>query len=125
MIVHHAYGLHVSVADSRTDKIEPALLQVLAHCIGLSGARRDVLERAPAILLGLPADELPDVTVKPAELVPQLQEGARILDRGLDLQAIADNRGVSEKLLHPFRIVPRDFLGVEVVERLAVILALV
>lgn len=39
MVVHHANGLHKCVADGRSHKIEPALLQRFTHSIGLRGAR--------------------------------------------------------------------------------------
>ena len=42
MIVDHARGLHVRVADRRADKLESALLQVFAQGIRL-GAGRPVI----------------------------------------------------------------------------------
>src|SRR5207247_2365033 len=42
MIVHHAHGLHESVTDRRTDKLESAPEQVLAHRVGLDRPTGDL-----------------------------------------------------------------------------------
>ena len=44
MIVDHPGGLHVRVADRRTDELEAALLQVFAQRIRFSAGRRVVFE---------------------------------------------------------------------------------
>ena len=44
VIVDHARGLHVRIADRRADKLESALLQVFAQGIGLSAGRRVIFE---------------------------------------------------------------------------------
>ena len=72
----------------------------------------------------LPADEAPHVPVERAEFFLHRQERARIGDGGRDFQAIAHDAGVPEQPPDVARAKARHARGVEVRERLAVILAL-
>src|SRR5262249_41623947 len=78
VIVHHAGRLHVGVADRGADEREATLLQVLAHRVGLRGARGDQLHRLPRVAPGRAVDEAPDVLVEALELLLHFEESARV-----------------------------------------------
>src|SRR5690606_32062217 len=65
-------------------------------------------------------DEVPDVAIERAELALHVEEGACVVDGGVDLQPVADDALVGEQLTLSARVVPRDLLRVEVIERLPV-----
>src|ERR1051326_9534853 len=91
MIVDHAGRLHVRVTDRRADEGKAAALELAAHRVGLLGASRNLLWRAKPISLRLAAGELPDKAVEAAEFLLYDEKRARVLDRRLDLQAVADD----------------------------------
>src|SRR5271168_2772081 len=61
VIVHHAGGLHVGVADGRSHKPEATLAQILAHSVGFRGHGGNLRHRTPAIAFGRAAYKTPDV----------------------------------------------------------------
>src|SRR5437762_223809 len=123
MIIDHADGLHEGVADRRADKFETTPAQVLAHCVGLFRSRGNFAKRTPGVLFGFVADELPDVSVEAAELLLDRQEGFGVLNRRGNLESIANNARIGEKLFHFARVVTGDRRRVKVVEDLAVMFA--
>ena len=62
---------------------------------------------------------------KPAHLVLHLQRGLGVPDRGLDLEPVADDRGILHQPLDPAPVEARDLVDIEACERLAVTVALV
>src|SRR5216684_931253 len=51
--VHHAGGLHESIADGRADEAEAAFAQIFAHGVGLGRFRWHFFVRFPGVLLRL------------------------------------------------------------------------
>src|SRR5579862_1195242 len=125
MIVHHAYRLHEGIANGGSYKIESALLEILAHGIGLRGARLNLLRRPDRIHSRLASDELPDITVEAAKLFLHLEERSRIRDGGSDFEFVAHDSSIGKQLLDLLAIIGGDALDVEAVECPAVIFALV
>lgn len=125
VIVHHPSRLHKRVANRRADEFESARLQILAHRIRFFTCRRNIFQRFAFVVDGLAADELPNVFVERAELLLHLDEPLRVGNRRLNFQAIADDTGVTEQASHIAFVVLGDALVVEIVQRLAKILALV
>ena len=123
VVVHHADGLHQGVTNLCADEIEAAFAQVFAHDVGFIAPAGNILESFPAVLDRLPANESPEVTVKAAEFFLHGEKCFCVLDRGGDLQAVADDAGVGEQLLNFPQIVSGDFAHVEVVEGFAVVVA--
>src|SRR3954469_21034603 len=111
MIVDHAGGLHVGVADGRAYEPEAPSLQVLVHRVGLRSARRNLADAAAPIDLRLAAHELPDVLVEGAEFLAHREEGPRIADRGEDLELVPDDSRVAHKLLHLAGVESCDLCG--------------
>lgn len=70
-------------------------------------------------------DELPDEDVEQALASPQFQEPVCIVDRGLDLQPLADDAGVAEQGVDPAPCVASNPLRIELIEGPAVVHALV
>src|SRR5262245_43875030 len=89
VVVHHPDRLHESITDSGAHELEPAPQEVLAQRVRLLGARRDLLEGAPAVHLGLPPHEGPEIGVEGPELALDLQEGPGVPDRARHLEAVA------------------------------------
>src|SRR3954471_24009287 len=124
MIVDHAGGLHVGVADGRAYEPEAPRLQVLAHRVGLRRARRNLADAAAPVDLRLAADELPDVLVEGAEFLAHREEGPGIADRREDLELVPDDPRIAHQLLHLARIEFCNPGCIEARERAAKILAL-
>src|SRR5688572_4752896 len=113
VIVHQPRRLHEGVADSRADKTEAALLEILAHRIGFRRGRRHLLHRAPTITLRFSSDKTPDVAVEAAELALHRQKSLRVGDGRRDLEAVAHDAGIFHQrgaLLCPEA---RDLTGIE------------
>src|SRR5262249_44067557 len=124
VVVHHAGGLHESVADRRAHESEASPEQIPAHRPRRVGLGRAVAMSAPRVLRRVAADELPDVGIEASVLALHRQERPRIGDRGVDLRPVADDALVVHEPAYPRRGVARDLLRVESVERLPVRLAL-
>src|SRR5439155_6126381 len=112
------------IANSRADEAEAAAFQFLAHGVGLGGASQEVLERSPCVDDRVAAGELPDVGIEAAELLLYGEECLGILDRRADLLAVADDAGVGEQLAESALAIASDLLRIKLVERGAIILAL-
>ena len=124
VVVDHAGGLHVGVADGRADETQAALAEVFAERAGLLCLRGDLLVVAPGVLLGFAADKPPDVGIECAKFLLQLQKCLCIPNRGFDFQAVADDAGIGEQLANLPLVVAGHLLGIETVEDFAVALAL-
>ncbi len=127
VVIHQPHGLHERVHRGRAHKAPATLLQVLGHGDGCGrrgqGTRhfaRDALR--PFAGGGLVA---PGVVRQRAELAPQLQHAARVVDGGLDLAPVAHDGRVLHQALDLGGAKGCDLLGVEVRERGAKALALV
>ena len=116
VIVHHPGRLHHRVADCRSDELESAPDQLLAHRVRLDRARRHLLQRAPLVDPRPSADESPDVIVEAAELFLHGDERLRVADRGIDLQPIANDPRVREQSRHVAIAELRDARGIEFLE---------
>src|ERR1700722_2953815 len=125
VVVDHAGGLHEGVADGAADKSEAAAFEVFAHLVRLACASRQSSRSCPLVFLRLPADKLPDVTVKCAELFLYSLECLRVGNRGSDFQAIAHDAGVGKQRARLPLVIAGNFRGIELVERAAIILTLV
>src|SRR5207244_4122764 len=78
---------------------------------------------SPGIHKWLSADELPDVAVERTKLLLDIEKSSCILQRGCNLEPIANNARVAQQTLNPAAVVTRDALGIESVEGGAVVLA--
>ena len=125
MVVDHAGRLHVRVDDRGADEAEAALLEILAERVGLRRSRRHLLVLGPAILNRLAADEGPQVLREAAVLGLKIQVRARVGDRRLDLQPVADDARILQQPRQLALAEARDALGIKAGERLALALALV
>src|SRR5205823_8194203 len=108
----------------RTDELEAAREQILAQCVGFGRAGRNVAQRRPMIDTRCATHEPPDVGVERAELLPDAEERARVADRALDLEAVADDAGILQQTFDARRREPRDARRIELGECPAVIVAL-
>jgi hypothetical protein len=68
VIVDHPGGLHVGVANRRTDKFESALLQVFAQRIRFRAGRRIVFEPSQLMHDRFSVNEAPDISVEATKL---------------------------------------------------------
>lgn len=124
VIVHQARGLHVGVDDRASHELEPALFEVFAQGVGFLARRGELIHAAPAIDLGLAADETPDVFGERAELLLHFQESLGIVDGCENFQAVANDPRIEHELLDPFVGEAGDFFRIEIGERFAISVAL-
>ena len=96
MVIDHSHRLHEGVANRRTDEFESAPFQILAHGVGLPGACRNLLQVPAPVLDRLAAGELPDIPVKAAEFLLDLQKRPGIENGSADFEAIPDDARVLE-----------------------------
>jgi hypothetical protein len=124
MVIDHPRSLHKGVADRCPDKLETALFQILAHCIGFAGGARNVAQAPPRILQRCAIYELPDIGIKAAEIPLHLDKCFGVDDGGFNLQPVADNSGIfKQPSQFPLSIL-RDHRGLEIVKGRPVVLAL-
>src|SRR5215210_4747191 len=82
--------------SARLDEAEAAPLQVAAHRARLGRLRRYPAERAPAPDECLAFHEPPEVGVQAPELLLNGEDAARVADRRLDIEPVADDARVAE-----------------------------
>lgn len=97
MIIDHAGRLHEGVADCRTDKLEAAFFEGLAHGIRFRGCGGNVLEGLPMVADRSSVNKLPDVGVERAEFGLDFQKGLGISHGGLYFKPVADDARVIEQ----------------------------
>src|SRR6202171_189508 len=124
VIVHHSGGLHQGIADCGTCESKSAFLQILAHGVGLRGPRRDVLRTARPALFRLSSGELPEVSIKAAELALYGEIRLRVRNGRGNLQSVSNDPRISEQGPYFPRAVFCDLCRVESIEHFAVSLAL-
>src|ERR1700704_5301914 len=120
VIVHHPDGLHVRIEDRRTDEGEPPALQILAHRIGLGGARGDIPHGSPPILDRATIYEAPLIRVEAAEPRLYVEKRPGVLDRRFDLRPVADDPRICQQRSDLALVVARALPWIEPVERAAV-----
>ncbi len=99
MVIDHADRLHVCVNDRRSHKSKPPDFQVLTEQLGFLRYGRDLAHLLPPIEDGFVSDKLPDVSVEAYEFFLHFQESLRVVDRGADLEFIADDIRVLQQAL--------------------------
>src|SRR5688572_3113501 len=124
VVVHHTDRLHVGIDDGRADEGKSALSKVLAERVRDGRPRRDVLLCSMAANDRLAVDESPLVLREASELFLHGEKCARILDRRLDLHAISDDARIAEKHANATRVVARDEVRIEAIERAPVRISL-
>ena len=124
MVIHDSDGLHESVADRAAAEFESALTHVLAHGIGNRGSCGQVCQGAGFVHHGFSAGESPDIFIERAEFLLDFREPARVVDGGLDLQAVAHDAGVPHQSLNFLLFESRDLARIKSGKRLAEVFAL-
>lgn len=72
MIIYHSYCLHERVADNRSHKSEPVILQIFTHSVGLNGLGRYLFDGSVFVLNWFPFRELPNVAVEGSEFTTNI-----------------------------------------------------
>jgi len=117
MVVHHAHGLHESITDRRSDKLESPAAQGLTHCPGFSGLCWDIRIGLPVASRCRSGSELPDESIESGAVGANLQEGMGIDDRRFDFTSVTDYAGIGQKSLDVIFPEAGDFLRRETGER--------
>ena len=75
VIIYHAAGLHVCVANCRAHELEAAFFEIFAHGVGFRRGGRNLLMYFPAVLKRRAANELPQVVIETVliRLLPNLK----------------------------------------------------
>lgn len=124
VIVDHSDRLHKRVNDSRADELEPAPFQFTADFVGKRSFRGNFGERFVKMRFGFAVYKTPDKLVKTAELLLYFDKRFGVCHGGVYFQTVADYVRIFEQFGDFFAVVPRDFFGVEIIERRAETLAL-
>lgn len=124
VVIHHASGLHMGVANGRADEFKTARLEVFAHGVGLLSFRRNLLAGFPVIDFRRAVGELPYILVECPEFFLGCEEGFGVGDGGGDFQAIANDTGIGHQF-RGFRFgIARDFFWIKLVKGFAKIFTL-
>ena len=94
MVVDHPDGLHVCVHNRAADELESALLEVFAERVGFLGRGWQMFHARQPILDWPAADETPNVFVKRAEFLLDVEELLGIRDCSRYFQAITNDSRV-------------------------------
>lgn len=124
MVVDHAAGLHEGVADGAADELEAEFGEEFAHAVGEWGARRDGADVGDVVVDGGVIDNGPEGVGEGGATIEKGEIRAGVGDSGVDLQAITDDARIGEELFDFGRGVAGHAGGIEVVEGLAIRLAL-
>ena len=116
MVIDHAAGLHIGIADSRPDKLKTALLEILAHGFRFRCVSGDIGQSSEAVNFRLAIDELPDISVKAAKFRLHVQEGLGIAHHAADFGFVADDACVLQQFTDFGLIILGDHLRLELVE---------
>src|SRR3984957_16195865 len=124
VLIDDSHRLHEGVANSGPDEAEASTLQILAHRITLGGGLGDAaqVQRPPAQRTAF--GELPNVAVEGALGSLDLKIRPGVGNERLDLESISDDAGSQQQAPALKVAVAGHFLGVETVERFAVVRAL-
>ncbi len=120
MIVDHPDGLHVGIHNGGAQEFESSFLQVEGQFLGGGGDRWDVLHRPPTVDQRVSLDKIPHIFGKRPKFVLHFQKTLGVVDRGLDLGAIADDARILQQPLHPPAIKSGHFGGIKTGKSLAV-----
>ena len=82
------------------------------------------LNERQRLIRGLSSNKLPDIAIERAELLLHFEKCFGILHGGGNFQPVANDAGVFQQALHLALVVSGHFFGVEVIERRAVVFAL-
>lgn len=124
MIIDHAHRLHMGVHDGRADEAKTPLVQVARDGTRGVGFRRNFGERTPLVEDGLVTDKGPVIGVEATEFLPQLQEGAGVVNGRADLETIADDAGVGKQACDIGIVKASNGFGVEIGKGAPIILSL-
>jgi hypothetical protein len=124
MFIDDSHGLHVGVANGRSDETEAALLKIFAHCIALPGRLGDAPQVERAAAQRAATREPPDVIVEGVLGGTNRKISLRIGDERLHFEAISDDPRILQQASALGGVVAGHFLGVEIVEGSRVVFAL-
>ena len=110
------------INNRRADEAKPALLEILAECVGFERGRRNLPHLLPPVALGSSSDELPAIGVKTFELFLNCEQRPRVANRGFDFHPVSNDRRIPRELLNSFLGISRYFFGIEFVEGAAIAL---
>src|SRR5262249_43518775 len=98
VVVDQTHRLREGVGDGRPAEGEAARLELLGELAAHLRLGRHVRDSAERVLHGLAVDELPDEAREAAGLaLHQLEPGARIADRALDLAAVPHDARIDQQ----------------------------
>src|SRR3984885_15877225 len=97
MFIDDPYGLHVCVTNGRTDETKAAALQFLAHRLAQGRGSRDRARIQRPASQHAPVSEFPDIGVKGAGAVGNLEVSLGVRDEGIDLKAVAHDAGILQQ----------------------------
>src|ERR1700683_1024284 len=124
VLIHNPHCLHEGMTNSRTDKTEASKLQVFAHVIAVHRRCGEAAKVQRPAAQHPAVGELPDISVERTRALADFQIRAGVADESVPLQPISDDARVLHQALALRRAVPGHGLGIEVVERLTIGLAL-
>ena len=120
MIIHYTHGLQVGVNNCGTDETKTPLLQVAGDPVAQLTARRHLAARPPAVEDGRAPDPVPEIAAEGAELLLQGEKCPGVAHRGVDLQPVADDAGISQQRGAAACIEARHLDGIEAGEGLSI-----
>ena len=97
VIVDETDGLHEGITNGGPHELEVARAQIPGEPFRQGGLRRDFARVLPRILYRDAIHKRPQITVKTAKLILDLEIGPGVADGGSNLGTIADDPGISHQ----------------------------
>jgi hypothetical protein len=113
VIVDHSCCLHERIPDAGAHDVNPRFFMSLLTASEFFGRCRDIGNPSAPVLHRCSTREPPDIDIEGPELLPDLEESLRVLDRRSDLQAIADDARVLQMVCDHERIVRRPVTALQ------------
>jgi len=124
VVIDYTFRLHEGITDSAANESETAFFQLFCHRVRNFSAGGYVLHCFPPIDHGFAICELPDVGIKAAELMLNINERPGIGNGGFDLEPVADNAWIIQQGVYFACVIAGNFFHIKISEQFAVIFTL-
>ena len=120
VIIDHPDRLHEGIADHRPDEAKTADFKRPTQGLRNDILRRQRLHRGKHLGEGASLHEPPNKGIKTADIILDPQQGARVIDRRVKLEAVSNQTRVRHQRLKGRGIKVRDRLRIKVTKGLTI-----
>src|SRR5699024_12408075 len=97
VVVNGPGCLQMGVHSGAAHKFEAAFFKVFAEAVGKRGSSRNFIEALPIVLDRLAIHKGPDIGIKAAKFVLNVNKLLRVVNGGTNFKLVANNRRIDRK----------------------------